>query len=794
MRITTVEYKAPVSEKKSLARDQLNLPIARIPISIQSSTTTRSAHLTVHNAPLSPSSPISPTNTVVSKAHQINKNTVLPKELQQQPLIAKKSSEGQASNRLPHPKLLEITTQFQDIHSANSVSNTNNSDSYRAPSIHSKVSARRVSWSPSQAIPGGHYSKGFTLTTFQKTTEKSSVSSTTSSNPSPFAFTTNSSSSPASTSLKRSNTNHLQRKETLTPFRRFVGRSKSMRVKTPGPFVITETDSALRTDRFDSFYNDEKENSNIQTIKTSDMYITKFKDKNAPGDLGKHSNGMQSQEKLTGKKAVDIRKETTSVAMPVLQGLTTIIMRPTIAPISNGPVKPLWQQTMTTTEHIRILGLSQQEIQKQETIFELIYTESEYLDDLKTIHKIFVEELNVRMAESRKKKRFSPDKSDVKLYERLARLLSHIKDLWNGHQSLLRSLQNKQQQGKPVVVDIGSVFESFYMFSIYDSYFAQYTTTSRDFHQISIGNSELCLILRDLLKSPRCKNLTLEGIFLKPIQRLQKYPLFFKDLLNLTPHSDPDHQQLERALNNHQRELTKIDDRIWVEEHNVMLMDLQQRIKGLPSNFSLVERHRYLILDGPVHRITLRQPSKYPLGKHGLGSKSESYASNGSNEWNDGFRSPVISNPNSDDDPPTLIHRPSQLDFHHLHAKPVFPASPPSSSASSASSYSGPSTPNSSFPNILTFKARNHSDSHCDATRKSAYLYSSSSPPPSATTLHSLSSMSSPIPIPNSNSHSSSSSTSTSTKHGTVMHLVSHALDEKSDESLPSQRRNPLEF
>jgi len=51
----------------------------------------------------------------------------------------------------------------------------------------------------------------------------------------------------------------------------------------------------------------------------------------------------------------------------------------------------------------------------------------------------------------------------------------------------------------------------------------------------------------------------------------------------LTPVSNPDYIQLEQALNNHQRELTKIDDRIWIEEHNEMLMDLQQRIKGLPS-------------------------------------------------------------------------------------------------------------------------------------------------------------------------------------------------------------------
>jgi hypothetical protein len=51
----------------------------------------------------------------------------------------------------------------------------------------------------------------------------------------------------------------------------------------------------------------------------------------------------------------------------------------------------------------------------------------------------------------------------------------------------------------------------------------------------------------------------------------------------MTARTDVDHGQLQLALSNHQRELTKIDDRIWIDEHNEMLTDLQQRIKGLPS-------------------------------------------------------------------------------------------------------------------------------------------------------------------------------------------------------------------
>ncbi|KAK3819853.1 MAG: Dbl homology domain-containing protein [Benniella sp.] len=533
-----------------------------------------------------------------------------------------------------------------------------------------------------------------------------------------------------------------------------------MKVNTAGPFAVMETDSVMETERVPSFCSDSQENTTSLSSKAVEVYDAKLTDRNTPDDLTRHSNGIQPQPRTfipafvrSHKPITDTQRPITPVSASPAPALS-VTTRPAtpsapkvaISTMNNGLCKPLWQHTMTNPEEISALGLSQQEIRRQETIFELIYTESEYLDDLKNIHKMFFEELQAKMAESRRKKRFSPDKTDIKMNERLARLTSHIKDLWNGHQSLLRSLQNKQQQESPVVRDIGSVFESFYMFSIYDSYFAQYTTTSRDFQHIATGNSELCLIIKDLLKSPRCKSLSLEGIFLKPIQRLQKYPLFFKDLLSLTPVSDPDYIQLEQALNNHQRELTKIDDRIWIEEHNEMLMDLQQRIKGLPSGFSLVERHRYLILDGPVHRITVRQPSRFNFKKYGVGSKSET-ATNETLEWRSGFRT-QMTGVSPDDNTPAAIHRPSQLDYHHLHARPAFPSSPPSSSSSSSSGQASPLSP---FPSSPNSRPKNPMDAMGNPRRASFYSVSPTSPR-SATTLQSLSSASSPMPAPNSSS------------------------------------------
>lgn len=40
------------------------------------------------------------------------------------------------------------------------------------------------------------------------------------------------------------------------------------------------------------------------------------------------------------------------------------------------------------------------------------------------------------------------------------------------------------------------IFLQFYMFSIYDSYFAQYSSTCKEFQYIMNGNTELALVIK----------------------------------------------------------------------------------------------------------------------------------------------------------------------------------------------------------------------------------------------------------------------------------------------------------
>ncbi|KAF9576841.1 hypothetical protein EC968_003348 [Mortierella alpina] len=642
--------------------------------------------------------------------------------------------------RISSPHLPRLNVHVPEVSARLSGHPTSGSSTRGCPtpiSASFKARGRRDSWSPSQTIPEGYYSRGFTLTTFHK--DKASFTPLFASS---FATASTLTTAPSS-ALKRANTHRLQRKETLAPFRRLVGRSKSLKLKHPhssSKSAQVMPSNVEYTQACNNNHNSYQDDSSQRVNKVVHLNGARSStDGNSMDESSGHGNSIQSKERTGSPEHSHQILTSTASALPKatqsISGLdaapVTSVTKPAIAALCTGPTKPLWQHTRTNAEEILALQLTSQEVQKQETIFELIYTESEYLDDLKSIHKaccrylkrsdtkyrtlvthipvihlsiqqIFFEELNIKMAEARRKKRSSPDKADVRLYERLARLLSHIKDLWNGHQSLLR----------------------FYMFSIYDSYFAQYATTSRDFQHVASGSSELCLII--------------------------------KDLINLTIKTDPDYKLLERALSNHQRELTKIDDRIWIEEHNEMLMDLQQRIKGLPANFSLVERHRYLILDGPVHRIASRQPSRFSFRRHSH-AHGKSDSKGGSQEWREGFRSPISRLQDENEETPTIISKPRQLDYYHQHAKPAFPLSPPSSSSSSSSTTSlkSPTSPFSGRKPV-TPRAKSYVE---PSTRDNL------SPPTSSSALYSLSPYSASAP--------SVKSSPTTSKQPTVSQLVS---------------------
>ncbi|KAF9290723.1 hypothetical protein BGZ68_006256 [Mortierella alpina] len=265
-----------------------------------------------------------------------------------------------------------------------------------------KAHGRRDSWSPSQAIPEGYYSKGFTLTTFHKASDKASftplfASSLASSFPT-HPNTASTLTAAPSSALKRANTHRLQRKETLAPFRRLMSRSKSLKLKHPRSSSINTPVMPSNVEyapSFNSNQNSYQDDSSRRMNKFSHLSGARTStDRNSMDEPFGHGNSIQSKDRTDSPEQSQQMASTASVLPKTSEFIssptstqTSTATKPTIATLCTGPTKPLWQHTRTNAEEILALQLSSQEVQKQETIFELIYTESEYLDDLKSIHK-----------------------------------------------------------------------------------------------------------------------------------------------------------------------------------------------------------------------------------------------------------------------------------------------------------------------------------------------------------------------------------------------------------------------
>ena len=84
----------------------------------------------------------------------------------------------------------------------------------------------------------------------------------------------------------------------------------------------------------------------------------------------------------------------------------------------------------------------------------------------------------------------------------------------------------------------------FKLYTLYCSNYQQALKTLADCRQ---ANPKLNAFLATAMKQPESHNLSLESFLIKPIQRLTKYPLFFKDLLKSMPGDHLSREKLEKA-------------------------------------------------------------------------------------------------------------------------------------------------------------------------------------------------------------------------------------------------------
>ncbi|GAA5798518.1 hypothetical protein EDC94DRAFT_593478 [Helicostylum pulchrum] len=241
-----------------------------------------------------------------------------------------------------------------------------------------------------------------------------------------------------------------------------------------------------------------------------------------------------------------------------------------------------WASTMDPIELEAILP---EERKRQEAIFELIATERSYLNDLQMI-------INIFYADSAKY--LSQDERDV--------VFSNIDDLLICNTALLSDMETRQNEKANVVDKIGDVFlrhaDGLQCYSTYcrnQSYATKFLQKKRE------DDQWFEVFLKTAQTRVECRSLDLSHFLLEPVQRITRYPLLLRQILNNTPKKHPDYALVRSGLSIAQKVLEDVNEETRRFE-NIQKMSELSRILDMESTDRLNIPGREFVMDGALFK------------------------------------------------------------------------------------------------------------------------------------------------------------------------------------------------
>lgn len=172
--------------------------------------------------------------------------------------------------------------------------------------------------------------------------------------------------------------------------------------------------------------------------------------------------------------------------------------------------------------------------------------------DLYSTETNYVGILNVIMNEFKKPLEQMVGKRDEELLNKseLRAIFSNFSPIHEVHSQMLNHLRDLQVNWKEdcligkVLLDHRDAFLKAY--PPYVNYFEQMKSTLLE---CTARNPKFHAFLKINQSKPQCGRQTLQELMIQPVQRLPFMGLLIKDILKHTPKSNPDHKELEKALN-----------------------------------------------------------------------------------------------------------------------------------------------------------------------------------------------------------------------------------------------------
>ncbi|KAG8943721.1 hypothetical protein FRC04_002553 [Tulasnella sp. 424] len=222
-------------------------------------------------------------------------------------------------------------------------------------------------------------------------------------------------------------------------------------------------------------------------------------------------------------------------------------------------------------------GIPPAERRRQEAIFELIVTEGAYVRDLQLIVEVFYTSLI--------------DALDQKA---TTVIFANVEDILLCNTSFYSALEERQKDCRLYMDQVGDILQA-YMgnMAVYTPYCVNQSTATKILQTIRASNPDVASCLQRLKDDPVCRNLDLSSYLLIPMQRITRYPLLLRQILNYTQ-SEIERQQLEWAITTTEKILDSINETIRENEGSERLAEISRDLYIGEGRLDLTARTKYL--------------------------------------------------------------------------------------------------------------------------------------------------------------------------------------------------------
>ncbi|KAI8364308.1 hypothetical protein EDC96DRAFT_444391, partial [Choanephora cucurbitarum] len=252
----------------------------------------------------------------------------------------------------------------------------------------------------------------------------------------------------------------------------------------------------------------------------------------------------------------------------------------------------LWVNTVSKS----ILDtISAKERKRQENIFELIYTEKDFVDDLGYVEKEWIEPL------------LSQDYISLdKRSEFVKDVFWNILDIKKNNAVLLTDLLQQQQRHK-VIPKIGHIFlkHASDICKPFTEYGSHQIIGKHVFESEKATNPIFAEWVQANERSPKSRKLELNGYLTKPITRLGRYNLLLREILKHTNEDHPDYQAIPRVMQIISQFLEQVNEETGKVENRFGLELLEKKLlqsRKNNQNQDIVTPERKIIMKGALKR------------------------------------------------------------------------------------------------------------------------------------------------------------------------------------------------